>query len=72
MKHRMVFSLLMSFVLTFFMSAWVTYLNVGMIEDFVIFWMHDWFLAWPVAAVISFVSGPRLHAFSNTLIKPKG
>ncbi|MFB9137042.1 DUF2798 domain-containing protein [Vibrio olivae] len=61
MKHRFIFAILMSFVLTFFMSAWVTYLNVGFIQGFTDYWMSAWFLAWPAAGVISFISGPRIH-----------
>mgnify|MGYP000250606364 CR=1 FL=1 len=67
MKHRFIFAVLMSFVLTFFMSAWVTYINVGLIKNFGEYWMSAWFLAWPAAGVISFISGPGIHKLSQKL-----
>ncbi|QJR79702.1 DUF2798 domain-containing protein [Alteromonas pelagimontana] len=68
MKHRVVFAVMISLILTFFMSAWVTFLNVGIIENFFELWMHAWFLAWPAAGIISFVCAPRLHSLAHQLI----
>ncbi|MEH6479433.1 MULTISPECIES: DUF2798 domain-containing protein [Pseudoalteromonas] len=67
MKHRFIFAILMSFVLTFFMSAWVTYINMGLINSFINYWMSAWFLAWPAAGVISFVSAPRIHRLAHEI-----
>lgn len=67
MKHRFIFAILMSFVLTFFMSAWVTFINVGLIDDFVNYWMSAWLLAWPAAGLISFISGPRIHKLAHQI-----
>ncbi|WAJ71617.1 DUF2798 domain-containing protein [Catenovulum adriaticum] len=57
----------MSFVLTFFMSAWVTYINVGFINSFINYWMSAWLLAWPAAGVISFVCAPQLHNLAQKI-----
>lgn len=67
MKHRFFFAILMSFVLTFFMSAWVTFINVGLIDGFINYWMSAWLLAWPAAGVISFASGPRVHSIAHQI-----
>lgn len=67
MKHRFIFAILMSFVLTFFMSAWVTFINVGLIDDFANYWMSAWLLAWPAAGLISFISGPRIHKLAHQI-----
>jgi hypothetical protein len=67
MKHRVIFALLMSFTLSLFMSAWITFVNIGVHPDFASFWMHAWVLAWPVAGGISFIAGPFLHAFAHKL-----
>lgn len=67
MKHRFIFAILMSFVLTFFMSAWVTFINVGLISHFTQYWMSAWMLAWPAAGVISFLSGPGVHKLAQHL-----
>lgn len=67
MKHRFIFAILMSFVLTFFMSAWVTFINVGLIDDFAYYWMSAWLLAWPAAGLISFISGPGIHKLAHQI-----
>ncbi|HBF06943.1 MAG: hypothetical protein CMD81_15925 [Gammaproteobacteria bacterium] len=69
MKHRFIFALLMSFVLTFFMSAWVTYINIGLIEGFREYWINAWLLAWPAAGLISFIAAPRIHRVSLSIAK---
>ena len=67
MKHRLVFAVLMSLVLTFFMSAWVTFINIGLIDDFVENWMSAWFLAWPAAGIISFAFGPKVQRLAREI-----
>lgn len=67
MKQRLVFAILMSFILTFLMSAWVTFINVGMIDGFLNRWMTAWFLAWPTAGLISFACGPQVHRWSQQI-----
>lgn len=67
MKHRIVFAVLMSFTLSLFMSAWITYMNIGLPSDFVSFWMHAWVLAWPAAGIISFIAGPFINKLSHTI-----
>lgn len=67
MKFRLVFAILMSMVLTFFMSAWVTFINIGVIDGFVNYWMSAWLLAWPAAGLISFISAPRIHRIANQI-----
>ncbi len=71
MKHRMIFAALMSFVLSFLMTAWVTFVNLGLPPDFVTFWMKSWVLAWPAAGVISFIFGPYLHQLATKLATGK-
>ncbi|MBR7888184.1 DUF2798 domain-containing protein [Marinomonas sp. A79] len=67
MKHRIIFAVLMSFTLSLFMSAWITYVNMGATPDFVSFWMSAWVLAWPAAGIISFIAGPFLHGFAQKI-----
>lgn len=67
MKHRVIFALIMSLVLTFFMSAWVTYINIGFIHNFTDSWMSAWLLAWPAAGIISFLFGPKIHQVTTVL-----
>ncbi len=67
MKHRFIFAILMSLVLTFFMSAWLTYINLGAIDDFSHYWIAAWLLAWPAAGVISFICGPQIHQLAHKI-----
>lgn len=67
MKHRLVFAVLMSLVLTFFMSAWVTFINIGLRVNFIDYWFPAWLLAWPAAGVISFAFGPRINRLANRI-----
>ncbi|MDE8604736.1 DUF2798 domain-containing protein [Marinomonas sp. RSW2] len=67
MKHRIIFAIFMSFTLSLFMSAWITYLNIGIRSDFVTFWMGAWALGWPAAGIISFIAGPFLHSLAHKI-----
>ncbi|BDX01366.1 MAG: DUF2798 domain-containing protein [Marinomonas sp.] len=67
MKHRIIFAMLMSFTLSLVMSAWITYVNIGVRSDFVSIWMHAWVLAWPAAGIISFIAGPFLHGLAHKI-----
>lgn len=69
MKHRIIFSLMMSFILSFLMTLWVTYLNLGLGANFVNSWLHAFVLAWPAAAIISFVASPLALRLTNLLLK---
>jgi len=55
-KARFVFPILMGGSITFFLSAIVTFVNVGIPADFMLRWMESWMVAWPAAAVIAFFS----------------
>ena len=67
MKYRLAFSLLMSLLLSSLMSGWVTYVNLGLVEDFASYWSSAFVLAWPAAAMISFLSGPEIQKLSTYL-----
>ncbi|OUR76314.1 hypothetical protein A9Q83_15850 [Alphaproteobacteria bacterium 46_93_T64] len=67
MKLRLIFSVLMSFVLSFFMTLWVTWLNLGPDPLFLAKWLHAFQLAWPIAALISFISAPTIQVFAQKI-----
>lgn len=67
-KYRFTFSLLMSLVLSFLMTAWVTWINLGFAEGFLWKWGTAFATAWPAAAIISFVFGPKIHQLTNRLL----
>ena len=52
---------MMSCVMAFIVSAFVTLVNTGLSEGYVGRWMHAFFLAWPVAmtCILLFVNKVR-------------
>lgn len=68
-KYRLVFSLLMSLILSFLMTAWVTWINLGFVEGFVWKWGTAFITAWPAAAIISFAFGPTIHLLAHRFIR---
>ena len=69
MKHRIVFTILMSFVLSIFMSLWVTWINLGWSDALFGQWMTAFRLAWPAAAVISFITGPTIQTLTPRIAR---
>ncbi|WLQ17122.1 DUF2798 domain-containing protein [Hahella aquimaris] len=67
-KFRFFYSLTMSLALSFLMSAWVTFLNLGLQRDFTAHWMHAFLLAWPTAFTIAFAMGPTVNKITEKLI----
>ncbi len=67
MKQRVIFAILMSFVLSILMTCWVTWINLGWTEQFYSQWFNAFILAWPAAALISFFVGPEAHKLSVKL-----
>jgi len=67
MKQRLIFTAVMSLTLSFFMTFWVTWINLGFNPDFILQWLRAFSMAWPAAAVISFVMGPFIQAVTLKL-----
>jgi len=68
MKHRILFTFIMSFILSFLMTLWVTYLNLGLSSDFTSYWGRAFVLAWPAAAIISFLFAPFALKLTNKIL----
>lgn len=49
MKIHFIFTLVFSFMMSFLLSAWVTYLNLGLSNTFVQSWLTAFINAWPAA-----------------------
>lgn len=60
MLNRMVFSFFMSLPLAFLMTAWVTFLNLGLAPIFLEKWLIAFFMAWPAAWGVAFLFGPSV------------
>ena len=68
LRLRFVFALLMSFLMTLLMSAWVTWLNIGLQADFLPRWRHAFFAAWPVAFCAVMLFAPRVQLMSRNIV----
>lgn len=68
-KFRFCFAALMSLILSFLMTAWVTWINLGFIQGFVGYWLRAFVIAWPAAAIISYVFGPWVQRVVKVLLK---
>ncbi len=71
MKQRLIFALLMSFILSLLMTAWVTLINLGRSEAFYTHWFTAFILAWPAAALIAFVCAPKIKKLTFKMTQPK-
>jgi Protein of unknown function (DUF2798) len=67
-KAKFVFPVLMAGFITFFLTAIVTIVNVGIPQDFLHRWLKSWFVAWPAAAVIAFVFLPHIRRATDWLV----
>ena len=65
--QRLIFSVLMASVLSFLMSAFVTWMNIGFGLHYLQRWMDAFVLAWPSAAFISYLFGPSVQQLSHDL-----
>lgn len=69
LRTRLIAALLMSFSLSLLMSCWVTFINLGLTEDFVAHWLKAFKLAWPAAALIAFFLGPFVQKATAFLVQ---
>ncbi|KKO64639.1 hypothetical protein VM94_01343 [Janthinobacterium sp. KBS0711] len=68
LRLRCVFAFLMSLLMTLLMSAWVTWLNIGLQADFLPRWRHAFFAAWPVAFCAVMLFAPRVQLMSRSIV----
>lgn len=66
---RCVFALLMSLLMTLQMSAWVTWLNIGLHPDFLLRWRHAFLAAWPVAFCAVMLCAPAVQQASRQIVQ---
>jgi len=71
MAQRIVSGLLMSLVLSCFMTLWVTWSNMGFIDNFLALWGRAFVMAWPVAATIAILLGPRVQQLTSRILAGK-
>lgn len=69
MKTRFLFSALMSLLMSFLMTGWVTWLNLGFGPAYGERWLHAFLAAWPAAFFIVIMCGPSVQRLSQHMTK---
>jgi hypothetical protein len=57
----------MSLLMSTLMSAWVTWLNLGFVSDYVSRWLHALAAAWPCAFAIVVLAAPEVQNLARRL-----
>ena len=67
-KTRLIMAILMSGVMAFMVTLIVTILNVDIHSGFLGRWMKAYFIAWPIAAVTSYVAMPLVRRVTDRIV----
>lgn len=65
--QKLIFTLLLSLCLSFMVSGWVTYINLGLVADFTTRWAHAFANAWPASFIAAYVLSAQLPPLLNAL-----
>lgn len=61
---KFIFTIMFSCCLSFIVSAWVTYINIGMINHFLDKWAFAFINAWPASFTASYLLSPHVMRFA--------
>ncbi|UGQ47421.1 DUF2798 domain-containing protein [Massilia endophytica] len=67
LRLRLTFAGLMSLLMSGLMSAWVTWLNLGLSPAFPSRWLHAFVAAWPAAFLIVVLAAPKVQRLASRL-----
>lgn len=67
-KAKFIFPALAAAVIVFFVSAVVTFANIGFRADFVSRWLHAFITGWPLGALLGFFALPRVRALTLRIV----
>jgi hypothetical protein len=57
-KAKLIRSIIMAGIMTFVVTAAITFINLGLPPDFLRRWMIAWVVAWPFATLAALVAVP--------------
>jgi hypothetical protein len=66
--QHVVFGLLMSFMMSGFMSAIITFINLGWVTGFLLIWLKAWVLAFIVAFPAIVMLGPLVRKIVSRVV----
>jgi hypothetical protein len=67
-KAKIIFPIVMTFIIVFLVSAVVTFLNIGLRGDYLSQWLGSFIVAWPIAAVVAFAAIPLARQFTQKIV----
>jgi hypothetical protein len=59
----------MTFMVVFFVTGFITWLNVGISNDFVVRWLRGWLLGWPIAALAVITLAPLGELITRLIVR---
>lgn len=66
---RFILAALMTAVMVFMVTLIVTFLNLGLRDDFLLQWAKAYFIAWPIAAATAFVIMPAARRLTDAIMR---
>ena len=68
-QARYVGPVVMTFMVVFFVTGFITWLNVGISNDFVVRWLRGWLLGWPIAALAVITLAPLGELITELIVR---
>jgi len=68
-QARYVGPVVMTFMVVFFVTGFITWLNVGISNDFVVRWLRGWLLGWPIAALAVIMLAPLGELITKLIVR---
>lgn len=69
LRLRLINAALMSLLMSLLMTAWITWLNFGLVAGFLGRWEHSFVAAWPAAFTIVALCGPAVQGLGQRLFR---
>jgi Protein of unknown function (DUF2798) len=67
-KARLIFPVTMAFFMALMMTAVITYINLGLPQDFLARWMKAFAVAWPLASCVAFGAVPLARRITAAIV----
>ena len=68
-KARFIFPVTMAFFMALLMTGVITFVNLGLVRDFIWQWMRAFVIAWPLASCVAFVAVPLARRITAGIVK---
>ena len=72
LKPKHIQPVLMAGIMAFLMTAFVTWMNLGLPSDYISRWLHAFILAWPLAVVAAYIAIPISVRVTGKILRALG